>query len=166
VLPTRGVSEYSFSVTSHLQDRFAGETHKDVPLLLVRNARQSSGDLIVVCKLHEPLNGLVVGIDLRSKLGVACRIFMSVVHHRLTGKLTELREGGMHLLSSAFEEAAASASEERVAGEDGSRVVSGSGVVADRVLGMAWCVDALDGDITNGEGVALFHLSRQALDLR
>ena len=89
-------------------------------------------------------DGGVRGVDALREGEVALCILVTVVDDGRVGKGGQVREGGVHLAASALEEAAAACDEEGVAGEDAARMYPSlvSGMVADRVLRVAWCREA------------------------
>jgi hypothetical protein len=166
VLPACTVSVTSLNIPeSYSQNWLAGESHEHIPFVLICDCRQTRRDLVVLCKLDELLDCRVLGVDREPKLGVARRVLVPIVHNRLAVELAELGEGSMHLGAGALEEPAAAASKERVTSEDGARVARCGDVVADRVLRVTGRRQTLDGDIAEGERVAILDEGRQRLHL-
>jgi hypothetical protein len=166
VLPACMVSITSPNIPqSFSQNWLAGESHEHVPFVFICDRRQTRRNLVVLCKLDELLDRRVLGVDREPKLGVARRVLVPIVHNRLAVELAELGEGSMHLGAGALKEPTAAASKERVTGEDGARVARRGDVIADRVLRVTRCRQALDRDIAEGERVAILDEGRQRLHL-
>lgn len=104
------------------------EPHEYIPRLLVPNRRQPRRDLVLLRKLRQPRELLVLRVDVQPELRVAGGVLVPHIGDGVVGELPEVREGGVHLGAGALEEAAAPADEEGVAGEDTARVRGVGGV--------------------------------------
>ncbi len=109
--------------------------------LLIPNCKAARRHLILLGKPLQPPDRLILGTHVQQELDIALGVLVAgvdvgVVRQRRQG----LVERRVHLRGGAFEELAAPADEERVAGEDGAlgrRVRAVDHVVADAVLGVA-----------------------------
>lgn len=126
-------------------------THEHIMLLLISNREFTLRLLVFLGILVEPSNGIVVQYAL-GKLDVALCVLVAREHLCVVGKCGErFVQRGVHLLGRAFEEAAAAADEERVAGEDGA-VAAVFEEETDAVLCVAGRVQCCYLDGSNGEG--------------
>lgn len=124
----------------HELDGLAMEAHERVPHLLVRDRREARRARVRAHERIEPGDVGVLRVDGPGEREVALGVLVAVVHDRLRGERTEVRERGVHLRGGALEEAAAPCDEERVAGEDAAGVGGACGagdVIADGVLCVA-----------------------------
>ncbi len=123
-----------------LHDGVTFQTHKDVPLLLIADRRQTSRHFILLGQLVQPDDSGVLWIDGLGESYVPCCIFVAIVHDRLVGESAKVGERLVHLFAGALEESAVSADEQGIPSEDATREgrISFIGdVVADRVLSVA-----------------------------
>jgi len=108
------------------------------------------GDFICAQDLPKAGEIGILGVDGLAKRKAARGVLVPVVHERVVGEGREVREGGVHLLTRAFEETAAARDEECVTGEDATRVLGVrrvGRVETNRVLCVAWCCETLDADV-------------------
>jgi hypothetical protein len=123
-----------------LHDGVAFQTHKDVPLLLITDCRQTSRHFILFGQSVQPDDTGVLWIDGLGESNVSRCILVAIVHNRLVGESGKVGERIVHLLSGALEESAVTANEQGIPSEYATRVgrISFIGnVVADRILGVA-----------------------------
>lgn len=124
---------------------------------LIPDGKATRRLLILVRKLLQPPDRLILRTDLDQKLDITLRILVPRVDLRLVRQRGQgLVERLVHFPCGALEEAAAAAGEEGVAGEDGvlwGAMRAVDDVVADAVLGVAGGVQRGDADgFPDGEG--------------
>lgn len=123
-----------------LHDGITFQTHKDVPLLLITDCRQTSRQFVLFGQSVQPNGTGVLWIDGLGESGVARCIFVAIVHNRLVGERGKVGERIVHLPAGALEESTVSANEQGIPGEHATRegrVSLIGNVITDRVLSVA-----------------------------